>query len=43
VTPRQRIAFGQPCWRAWEVLAPALREVVRAKAETWSTILSVNR
>jgi hypothetical protein len=43
MTPRQRTAFLTPCHRAWETLAPEFREVVRAKGETWSTILSVNK
>jgi hypothetical protein len=43
VTPRQRIAFLSPCYRAWETAAAKLQEDVRAKGETWSTLLSVNR
>jgi len=43
VTPRQRIALSKPCWRGWEVLDPDFGEILRAKGETWGTILSINR
>jgi len=40
MTERQMIAYGKPCARAYDTLAPEFRRIIGSKL---STILTVNK